>query len=107
MFTLAQISDPHLGAQTSLFRRNFDAVVEHLIAEPPDLIIATGDVSLDGADSEADMAFAAQSLARLPRPHMPCRAIMMSAIIPNAPRGSPATQNAWPGSAAISARIGG
>ncbi len=68
MFTLAQISDPHLGAQTSLFRRNFDAVVEHLIAEPPDLIIATGDVSLDGADSEADMAFTAQSLARLPRP---------------------------------------
>lgn len=68
MFTLAQISDPHLGANTSLFRANFQAVAGHLAAEVPDVIVATGDVSLDGADSEEDMRFAAAQLRLLPRP---------------------------------------
>lgn len=68
MFTLAQISDTHLGAATPLFRENFARIAGHLVARVPDVIVATGDLSLDGADSEADMAFAARSLARLPRP---------------------------------------
>lgn len=68
MFTLAQISDTHLGANTDLFRENFTRVADHLDADIPGLIVASGDVSLDGADSEADMAFAAAAFARLPRP---------------------------------------
>ena len=68
MFTLAQISDTHLGAGTALFRANFDTVAAALAAEVPDIIVASGDVSLDGADSEADMEFAAERFARLPRP---------------------------------------
>jgi len=68
LFTLAHLSDPHLGANTNLFRANFSAVAEHLAQDVPDVIVATGDVSLDGADSEEDLRFAAGQLARLPRP---------------------------------------
>ena len=67
-FTLAQLSDTHLGAKTPLFRGNFDRAVQALEAIRPELVIASGDVSLDGADQDADMAFAATSLARLSAP---------------------------------------
>ncbi|MBR0656127.1 metallophosphoesterase family protein [Plastoroseomonas arctica] len=68
MFTLAQISDTHLGAHTPLFRANFARVAGQMVARVPDVIVATGDVSLDGADREADLEYAARSFARLPRP---------------------------------------
>lgn len=67
-FTIAQVSDTHLGARTPLFRANFDRVVQALEADPPDLVIATGDVSLDGADHDADLALAAAQFARMPAP---------------------------------------
>ncbi len=68
MFTVAQISDTHLGAGTALFRHNFTCMAKALNAAPPDLLIATGDVTLDGADSEADFAFTADCYAQLPPP---------------------------------------
>lgn len=68
MFTLVQFTDTHLGAGTSLFRRNFETVVARLSGNPPDLIVASGDVTLDGADSEADFAFTRAAFDRLPRP---------------------------------------
>ena len=68
MFTVAQISDTHLGARTALFRTNFENMARALSEVPPDLLIATGDVSLDGADTEADLAFAAESFRCLPGP---------------------------------------
>ena len=64
-FTLAQVSDPHLGAATPLFRANFDRIATVLATISPDLIVASGDMSLDGAGNEADMAFAAAQLRRL------------------------------------------
>ena len=67
-FTLAQVSDTHLGVKTALFRANFDRVAVALDAVRPDLIVASGDVSLDGADVEADLALAAASFARLSAP---------------------------------------
>lgn len=67
-FMLAQVSDPHLGSKTALFRDNFDHVVTALEALRPDVVVATGDVSLDGADSDADLALAAAQLRRLPAP---------------------------------------
>ena len=67
-FTLAQVSDTHLGDRTSLFRSNFDRVALALDALRPDEVVATGDQSLDGADSDADMAFAADAFARMPTP---------------------------------------
>jgi len=67
-FTLAQISDTHLGAGTPLFRANFDRVATALHGLRPDVLVHTGDVSLDGADQEADLAFATAAHARLPGP---------------------------------------
>ena len=67
-FTVAQISDTHLGAGTPLFRANFDRAAMALHDLRPDLLVHTGDVSLDGADREADLAFAAAAHARLPGP---------------------------------------
>ena len=67
-FTIAQVSDTHLGAGTPLFRDNFGLVARALDAARPQLIVASGDVSLDGADREDDLALAADSFARLPAP---------------------------------------
>ncbi len=67
-FTLAHVSDTHLGAGTPLFHANFARVAAALDALRPDAAVHTGDASLDGADSEADMACAAAAHARLPGP---------------------------------------
>lgn len=67
-FTVAQVSDTHLGAKTQLFRPNFDRVLAALDTIRPNLVVASGDVSLDGADHEADLALAAEQFARMPAP---------------------------------------
>ena len=67
-FTVAQVSDTHLGARTQLFRTNFDRVVQAIEDLHPDLVVATGDQTLDGADQDADMALAAAQFARLAPP---------------------------------------
>jgi Icc protein len=61
-----QISDTHLSGRKPLFQANFDTMRAWLHADPPDLIICSGDLSLDGADREEDLRFAAEQLARLP-----------------------------------------
>lgn len=65
-FRIIQISDTHLSPTHTYFQANFETLRAWLEANPPDLIICTGDLSLDGADSEADLRFAAEQLARLP-----------------------------------------
>ncbi len=53
---IAQISDTHLSPTKPYFRSNFDLVAEHLRANAPDLVINTGDLALDGADHDEDLA---------------------------------------------------
>jgi 3',5'-cyclic-AMP phosphodiesterase len=53
---LAQISDTHLSPSRPFFHDNFDRIAEHLRAGAPDIIVNTGDLSLDGADHDADLA---------------------------------------------------
>lgn len=57
-FRIAQVSDAHLSPRVPLFEGNFDRVAEQVRAARPDLLVATGDLSLDGADHEADLAHA-------------------------------------------------
>jgi 3',5'-cyclic AMP phosphodiesterase CpdA len=52
---VAQISDSHISDSKPAFLKNFDVVCEHLRAHRPDLVVNTGDLALDGADSEADL----------------------------------------------------
>ncbi len=55
-FRVAQISDTHLSADKPFFVANFKRIGEALSHELPDLVINTGDISLDGASGDADLA---------------------------------------------------
>lgn len=68
MTTILQISDAHLSPRNALFRRNLDLVQAWAEENRPDLIIASGDLSLDGADHDADLELAVSLLRRLPAP---------------------------------------
>jgi len=65
MFRVIQISDTHLGAKTSHFRENWRIVADWIAGQHPDLVVNTGDISLDGADFPEDFAFAAGLHAEL------------------------------------------
>lgn len=65
---ILHISDPHLSPRSPLFRENVAIIRRLAEADPPDLVIATGDLSLDGADREEDLAFAAELIAAFPAP---------------------------------------
>ncbi len=55
-FRLAHISDSHLSADKPFFAGNFNLAAEALAASKPNLVVNTGDVSLDGAGVESDLA---------------------------------------------------
>lgn len=59
MTTILQLSDAHLSPRNTLFRRNFELLRQAAAELRPELVLATGDLSLDGADREEDLAFAA------------------------------------------------
>jgi 3',5'-cyclic AMP phosphodiesterase CpdA len=57
-FRIAQISDTHLSRDKPFFVDNFCAIGEALRRERPDLVLNTGDMSLDGASRASDLAAA-------------------------------------------------
>lgn len=57
-FRIAQISDTHLSDQKPFFVANFERVGEALRADPPDLVLNSGDISLSGESQESDLAAA-------------------------------------------------
>jgi alkaline phosphatase D len=63
--TVAQISDAHLGPGTKVFHANMAAIAPLLRAAPPAALVASGDLSLDGAGDGTDLPFAATSLRDL------------------------------------------
>ena len=54
-FTVAQVSDMHLGPGTVSFRSNFNVLATAIRAADPDFTVLTGDLSRDGAGDEADL----------------------------------------------------
>jgi 3',5'-cyclic-AMP phosphodiesterase len=60
---LAHFSDPHLSPSKPYFRGNFDLVAAHIAAAKPDIVVNTGDLSLDGASDDAALAEADLSAA--------------------------------------------
>jgi 3',5'-cyclic AMP phosphodiesterase CpdA len=54
-FVIAHITDTHLSREKPFFLDNFRVAAEHLRAQAPDLVVNTGDVSLNGADIADDM----------------------------------------------------
>ncbi|MDP6345471.1 MAG: metallophosphoesterase [Alphaproteobacteria bacterium] len=57
---IVQISDSHLGASRPNYLANWRVCRDEIRRLAPDLVINTGDVSLDGADSDDDLALARQ-----------------------------------------------
>jgi Icc protein len=57
-FRIAQISDTHLSDHKPFFVDNFVRIGEALRADRPDLVLNSGDISLDGASNESDLAAA-------------------------------------------------
>lgn len=69
---IVQVSDSHLSERAAWFLDNWDIFLNEMHAVPPDLIVWTGDVSLSGADGDADLDFARRELDRLP-----CRTLVI------------------------------
>jgi 3',5'-cyclic AMP phosphodiesterase CpdA len=67
-FRLVQLSDPHLSAERAYGVANFDALLGAIHADPPDLVVATGDLTLDDPDDPDDRAFARRRFERLAVP---------------------------------------
>jgi 3',5'-cyclic AMP phosphodiesterase CpdA len=67
-FRIIQISDPHLGRRRPFFQHNWEVLVELLNAATCDLIVCTGDMSIEGAEFEDELAFAAQQFERIRGP---------------------------------------
>ncbi len=65
---MVQLSDSHLSARHGYFVGNWASVVEQLWADPPDLVVNSGDLSINGADDDSDLRFAAAQHRRLPSP---------------------------------------
>ena len=66
MPVILQLSDAHLSPRNDLFRGNLARILDIARDLQPDLVIATGDLSLDGADREEDLALAAELHAAFP-----------------------------------------
>jgi Icc protein len=54
-FRIAQISDTHLSGRKPFFVGNFRRIGEAIQTERPDLLLNSGDISLDGASDERDL----------------------------------------------------
>jgi 3',5'-cyclic AMP phosphodiesterase CpdA len=67
MMRLIQISDTHLSRSKPHFADNWPPLAEWIAAQRPDLVIHTGDVTVDGADVEDDLAYSAQLMNGLGR----------------------------------------
>jgi 3',5'-cyclic AMP phosphodiesterase CpdA len=62
---IIQISDTHLSAGKPHFADNWAPLAAWIAAERCDLVIHTGDVTVDGADIEEDLRHAAELMRRL------------------------------------------
>lgn len=62
---IVQISDTHLSPGKTHFADNWAPLADWIAAQRPDLVIHTGDVTVDGAGAEDDLAYSAGLLRGL------------------------------------------
>ncbi len=65
---IVQISDTHLSPAKSHFNDNWEPLRAWIEAVAPDLVIHTGDVTIDGADHEDDITFSLNLIGQLSMP---------------------------------------
>jgi predicted phosphodiesterase len=64
---IVQISDVHLSRRRPFFHHNWELLVDLLATEACDLIVCSGDMTVDGADFEEELVFAAEQFRRIKR----------------------------------------
>lgn len=64
---VVQLTDTHFSARLGV-PDEWTATLDWLLADPPDLVVHTGDVVLEDPDDEADRSFAAGLLDQVPAP---------------------------------------
>ena len=62
------VSDSHLSARNPAAALHWDWVVEHLAADPPDLVVHAGDAALDAGRDPAELRVVRQAMDRVPVP---------------------------------------
>jgi 3',5'-cyclic AMP phosphodiesterase CpdA len=65
MMRIIQISDTHLSPGKAHFTDNWAPLADWIAQQRPDLVIHTGDVTVDGADVEEDLRYTAELLRGL------------------------------------------
>lgn len=65
---IVQITDTHLSPSKTHFNGNWAPLASWIEEIRPDLVVHTGDLSIDGADRDDDLAYAVELLQRLPAP---------------------------------------
>lgn len=65
---IVQISDIHLSPTHGFFTENWWRAVRHVNALGPDLVVVTGDLSINGPDVDEELSFARSELERLSAP---------------------------------------
>ena len=70
---IVQISDTHLSHRRAYAVPNVSAILDWIAADPPDLVVHTGDITADDPDDVAEADFARQLLqsAALPMVALP------------------------------------
>ena len=58
-----QISDTHLSRGKAHFVRQLGTTARWIASHRPDLVIHTGDVTIDGAENDDDLAYASDLIA--------------------------------------------
>ncbi|MGV8935802.1 MAG: metallophosphoesterase family protein [Allorhizobium sp.] len=65
---IIQITDTHLSPGKVHFNGNWEPLAAWINAEQPDLVIHTGDLSMDGADLEEDLTFCMELMGAVAAP---------------------------------------
>jgi 3',5'-cyclic AMP phosphodiesterase CpdA len=89
MARIIVISDPHLSPTHGFFWDNWCRACETVNRLAPDAVIVSGDLCINGPDSDAEVAFAAKALGRL---QFPVHAIPGNHDVGDEPPGQEADQ---------------
>ncbi|MBB3769432.1 3',5'-cyclic AMP phosphodiesterase CpdA [Angulomicrobium tetraedrale] len=66
--TIVLVSDTHLSRARPFFQFNWEIFLQAVQANPPDLVLAGGDMALNAPSHPDDLAYAREQLDRLPCP---------------------------------------
>lgn len=91
MLRVVQISDTHLSPNKPHFAGNWQPLTAWLAAQKPDLVVHTGDVTVDGADVDEDFGYCSGLLTALGVPvlSVPGNHDVGEAHHPHQPVGAP------------------